>query len=97
MKCPNCNATDHEPGAKYCHMCGSPLMGNDKTPHTGMECPRPKEVGEKALTGIYGGHEYVDLGLPSGTLWATCNVGAANSEDSDGYFKYDDIKDILSD
>jgi len=22
------------------------------------------------------GHEYVDLGLPSGTLWATMNVGA---------------------
>ena len=22
------------------------------------------------------GHDYVDLGLPSGTLWATCNVGA---------------------
>ncbi len=22
-------------------------------------------------------HEYVDLGLPSGTLWATCNVGAS--------------------
>ncbi|MBR6456868.1 MAG: hypothetical protein IKS72_08115 [Prevotella sp.] len=22
------------------------------------------------------GHEYVDLGLPSGLLWATCNVGA---------------------
>lgn len=21
------------------------------------------------------GHEYVDLGLPSGLLWATCNVG----------------------
>lgn len=24
--------------------------------------------------------EYVDLGLPSGTLWATCNVGAMNPE-----------------
>jgi len=24
-------------------------------------------------------HEYVDLGLPSGTLWATCNVGAKKS------------------
>ena len=24
------------------------------------------------------GHEYVDLGLPSGTKWATCNVGANN-------------------
>ena len=22
------------------------------------------------------GHDYVDLGLPSGTLWATMNVGA---------------------
>ena len=28
----------------------------------------------------YNGHEYVDLGLPSGTLWATCNVGATTSE-----------------
>ena len=26
--------------------------------------------------GTYNGHNYVDLGLPSGTLWATCNVGA---------------------
>lgn len=24
---------------------------------------------------VANGHEYVDLGLPSGTLWATCNVG----------------------
>lgn len=26
--------------------------------------------------GTYNGHDYVDLGLRSGTLWATCNVGA---------------------
>ena len=25
-------------------------------------------------------HEYVDLGLPSGTLWAACNVGATSPE-----------------
>lgn len=31
----------------------------------------------------FGGHEYVDLGLSDGTLWATCNVGA-NSPDEDG-------------
>ena len=30
--------------------------------------------------------EYVDLGLPSGTLWATCNVGAENPEDHGSYF-----------
>ena len=29
----------------------------------------------------YKGHDYVDLGLPSGTLWATCNVGANSPED----------------
>ena len=26
------------------------------------------------------GHEYVDLGLPSGVLWATCNLGAYTPE-----------------
>lgn len=30
---------------------------------------------------MHNGHEYVDLGLPSGTLWATCNVGATKPED----------------
>ena len=25
--------------------------------------------------------DYVDLGLPSGTLWATCNIGASSPED----------------
>ena len=33
-------------------------------------------------------HEWVDLGLPSGTLWATCNVGADNPEDYGGYFAW---------
>ena len=32
--------------------------------------------------------EYVDLGLPSGTLWATCNVGAASPEDYGDYFAW---------
>ena len=33
-------------------------------------------------------HEYVDLGLPSGTLWATCNVGASTPEDYGDYFAW---------
>lgn len=32
--------------------------------------------------------EYVDLGLPSGTLWATCNVGAGSPEDYGDYFAW---------
>lgn len=31
---------------------------------------------------------YVDLGLPSGTLWATCNIGAENPEDYGDYFAW---------
>ncbi len=34
------------------------------------------------------GHEYVDLGLPSGTLWATCNVGANKPEEYGDYFAW---------
>ena len=33
-------------------------------------------------------HEWVDLGLPSGTLWATCNIGAENPEDFGDYFAW---------
>ncbi len=32
--------------------------------------------------------EYVDLGLPSGTLWATCNVGATAPEEVGDYFAW---------
>ena len=34
------------------------------------------------------GHEYVDLGLPSGLLWATCNVGATKPEEKGDYFAW---------
>ena len=33
-------------------------------------------------------HEFVDLGLPSGTLWAACNVGADHPEDFGDYFAW---------
>ena len=34
------------------------------------------------------GFKYVDLGLTSGTMWATCNVGASRSEDSGLLFQF---------
>ena len=37
-------------------------------------------------------HEYVDLGLPSGTLWATCNVGASKPEEFGEYFAWGETK-----
>ena len=37
-------------------------------------------------------HDYVDLGLPSGTLWATCNVGATTPEGYGDYFAWGEIQ-----
>lgn len=39
-------------------------------------------------TGTLNGHDYVDLGLPSGTLWATCNVGAESYNQNGSYYVY---------
>ena len=39
----------------------------------------------------HNGHEYVDLGLPSGTLWAKCNVGAATPEGLGDFYAWGEI------
>lgn len=53
-----------------------------------------------AITGVYlgmayaskrvssSGNEWVNLGLPSGLLWASCNVGASHPEDYGDYFAW---------
>ena len=47
------------------------------------------EMSFTTLEGGSGGdHDYVDLGLPSGLLWATCNVGADTPEDYGDYFAW---------
>jgi len=40
--------------------------------------------------------EYVDLGLTSGTLWATCNVGATTPEGYGDYFAWGEIETYYS-
>lgn len=40
------------------------------------------------VTGSANGHNYVDLGLPSGTKWATCNVGADSQYAYGDYFAW---------
>ncbi|MBR5982206.1 MAG: InlB B-repeat-containing protein [Bacteroidales bacterium] len=42
----------------------------------------------RILTGTLNGHEWVDLGLPSGTKWAICNVGAENPEETGNYYAW---------
>ena len=40
-----------------------------------------RSSGENPSVDLHNGHEYVDLGLPSGLKWATCNVGATTPEE----------------
>ena len=39
-------------------------------------------------SGTHNGYGYVDLGLPSGLKWATCNVGASSPEDYGDYYAW---------
>ena len=38
------------------------------------------------------GHDYVDLGLPNGLKWATCNVGANSPEEYGYYYAWGEVK-----
>lgn len=49
-----------------------------------------EKQGEEA--GKHKGHEYVDLGLPSGLKWATCNVGATTPEEYGDYFAWGEVE-----
>lgn len=55
-----------------------------------ITCEAADGSGVKAtcIVQIVDPNTYVDLGLPSGTLWATCNIGATSPEDYGDYFAW---------
>lgn len=66
-------------GKKYTTTISLPKLevgGYYQLPITLEDAPTPEE------------HEYVDLGLPSGILWATCNVGASSPEEFGGFYAW---------
>ena len=46
----------------------------------------------KAAAGIEDSVEFVDLGLPSGNLWAKCNLGASSPEQYGDYYAWGETK-----
>ena len=54
-----------------------------------VQCEQ-NELGKSS--GKHNGHEYVDLGLPSGLKWATCNVGATTPEEYGDYFAWGEVE-----
>lgn len=55
---------------------------------------QPKAIVERhaddPITGKHHGHEWVDLGLPSGVRWATCNYRAARPQQAGEYYGWGD-------
>lgn len=49
--------------------------------------PTPDTTPDPTI-GTINGHIWVDLGLPSGTKWATCNVGAETAEGYGNYYAW---------
>ena len=56
-----------------------------------VSCEDKEKSSSENRTGIENGHEWVDLGLPSGTLWATCNVGASRPQDYGCYYAWGEV------
>lgn len=70
--------------------CAVNKLKADRTPIPDNRFTLPPEYG---VTGggssdAFNGYEYVDLGLPSGTLWAKMNVGANSETDAGLYFAW---------
>ena len=51
---------------------------------------------ERPFNNGAGSASYVDLGLPSGTLWATCNIGANSPEEYGDYFAWGETEGFNS-
>ena len=61
----------------------------------GEGTPEPGEGDDEEETPTpnpYNGHEWVDLGLPSGLRWATCNVGATKPEEYGNYYAWGEVE-----
>ena len=50
------------------------------------------KITKKLLDNQHNGYDYVDLGLPSGTMWSVCNLGGEEETDYGIYFQWGDTE-----
>ena len=71
---------------------GRPLICEVVLTMPGTRDPLYTNMAVSAADGEHAGFGYVDLGLPSGTMWATCNVGASKPETCGDKYAYGETK-----
>ncbi len=55
------------------------------------DCSKNGQTADIRPTGQENGYEWVNLGLPSGIKWASCNVGANQPEDYGNYYAWGEV------
>lgn len=88
-------ATANAPTATAQEAGGVEISTTSILPITGVTAATDGNYNFKSFDGadgVIGGHEYVDLGLPSGTLWATYNVGATSPYEKGDYFAWGEVE-----
>lgn len=55
---------------------------------SGLFSGMDSQAASSDISGNANGHQYVDLGLPSGTKWATCNLGATTPERTGKFYSW---------
>lgn len=83
MKCLHCNG-EHPDEFKYCPITGKKIELD--------VCSNIRVDRSGSLSDLTNEYDYVDFGLPSGTLWAKCNVGAESPEEPGAYFSYGHLR-----
>lgn len=63
-------------------------IGADKKPQSTVKPRKVRTEMPSVVKDTLNGHEWVDLGLPSGTKWATYNVGAASPTGVGDYYAW---------
>ena len=76
------------PETNFCPRCGYKIEGQGTL---GGEKTNKTKSKKNESNGYINGHEYVDLGLPSGLKWATCNVGANSPEEYGDYYVWKEV------
>ena len=71
--------------------CGTKHCNNEKDATEEIENISESAIKNEVINKSINGHEYVDLGLPSGLKWATCNVGANKPEEHGDYYAWGEI------
>lgn len=85
-------ATINGKKAKITLGSGRPLICEMLITLPGERNPIEANTKLSAADDKHAGYGYVDLALPSGTKWATCNVGAAKPEAYGNYYAYGETK-----